>query len=68
MNEFWGSFGYPQDSPHVVQGVGNSISPQEYYTEEIAGRALEEHQRWLGLELELLREAMRGHGSGIRKT
>lgn len=56
LTGFWGAWGDPADSPHVVQGRGNSLSPAEYYTEEVAKRAVEEHRRWLDQEVQRLRQ------------
>lgn len=55
MSAFWAGFGYPPDSPHLIQGRGNSISPEAYYTKERAHQALEDHRRWLSHEVASLR-------------
>ena len=34
MTELWDSLGFPEDSPHIVQGVNNTLSPNEYYSQE----------------------------------
>lgn len=51
LTSFWAGFGYPPESPHTIQGLGNSITPKEYYTEETAEHALQEHRRWLEDEI-----------------
>lgn len=34
LTELWDSLGFPEDSPHIVQGVNNTLSPNEYYSQE----------------------------------
>lgn len=55
LTDFWASFGYPTDSPHVVQGRGNRISPTDYYTPAMRDSVLEAHRRWLNHETKALR-------------
>ena len=47
LTEFWERFDFPSDSPHVVQGRGNQISPAEYFTAESYRRILDDHERWI---------------------
>jgi hypothetical protein len=47
LTEFWADFGYPQDSPHVIQGTGSGGTPTQYYTAENYARILAAHQEWL---------------------
>jgi hypothetical protein len=47
LSEFWQKFGFPADSPHVVQGRGNTITPSEYFQQENLDRLLGCHQAWL---------------------
>lgn len=51
LTDFWAMFDFPEDSPHVVQGRGNKMSPVDYYTEETFKREIKEHQEWLNKEL-----------------
>jgi hypothetical protein len=44
LTEFWEKFGFPQDSPHVVQGRGNTMAPNEYYSEENYRRVMQRHR------------------------
>lgn len=55
LTTFWSAFGYPPDSPHVVQGRGNIIRPEHYYTSEMLARLVGEHREWLDAELAQLR-------------
>jgi hypothetical protein len=55
LSDFWAAFSYPDDSPHLVQGRGNSIGPEDYYTVENLERLLAAHTRWLEEELGRLR-------------
>ncbi len=51
LTEFWGMFGYPDDSPHTVQGRGNRIAPNEYYSDENFRSILCRHVEWVSSEL-----------------
>jgi len=56
LTEFWERFGYPGDSPHVVQGRGNAVTPNEYYTDHNLERTLQAHREWLERETSALRQ------------
>jgi hypothetical protein len=47
LTEFWQDFGFPSDSPHDVQGRGNTITPSEYYQEENLHRLVDFHHTWI---------------------
>ena len=47
LSEFWQNFGFPPDSPHEVQGRGNSITPSEYYQAQNLHRLLGRHRAWV---------------------
>lgn len=32
LTDMWIGLGYPSDSPHIIQGHGNNMSPKDYYT------------------------------------
>ncbi len=51
LTEFWQSFGFPTDSPHTVQGRGNAILPQDYYTQDSLRRILAHHRDWVAQEI-----------------
>jgi hypothetical protein len=51
LTSFWERFDFPEDSPHVVQGRGNKLSPIEYYTEDNFRDAVERHAGWIEREL-----------------
>jgi hypothetical protein len=53
---FWEKFDFPEDSPHIVQGKINEISPADYYTEKMFRYLLEQHQDWLDKELIFLKQ------------
>ena len=55
LTEVWGNFDYPTDSPHSVQGVNNSLSPQEYYTQDNYNHIIELHRAWIENEFKILR-------------
>jgi len=54
LTDFWLQFDFPEDSPHIVQGRGNNISPQDYYTAENFHKILELHKQWLQSEIDQL--------------
>lgn len=51
LTEFWEKFGFPADSPHIVQGRGNAVAPNEYYSEDNFRRLLQQHATWMDSEL-----------------
>jgi hypothetical protein len=66
LTDFWNQFEYPPDSPHVVQGRGNSITPTEYYCEENLQRLLARHRAWIQVEKHALQ--MLGPEKGPEKV
>jgi hypothetical protein len=50
LTEFWQNFGFPADSPHEVQGKGNTISPDDYYQESNYRRLVSRHKAWIEQE------------------
>jgi hypothetical protein len=57
LTEFWQSFGFPADSPHVVQGRGNTVSPADYYQPDNFRKLLAAHTRWIEDERAALRQS-----------
>jgi len=57
LTEFWNEFHFPPDGPHEAQGVGNSISPADYYTQENRDRLLLRHRDWIKSEAESIKKA-----------
>ena len=55
LNDIWSKFDFPNDSPYILQGVNNNITPKEYYTEENYIYLYEKIIKWLQIELEYLR-------------
>ncbi|WP_247538247.1 DUF2247 family protein [Ralstonia pseudosolanacearum] len=51
LGEFWADWGSATDSPYVAQGVGNKLTPEEYYTERNLDEALNRHREWLKAEI-----------------
>jgi hypothetical protein len=61
LTEFWQEWGFPGDGPHAAQGVRNSISVSEYYTDANFQRSLARHREWAAEEEARIRtEAVRG--------
>ena len=54
LTEFWDKFNYPSDSPHIVQGMNNEVSPEEYYTKENFDNLIRAHNEWVEKKLEFL--------------
>ena len=60
FTDFWAMFDYPSDSPHSVQGRGNSISPQDYFTEENYQNIISNHFAWIEKEFRFLQMSPEG--------
>lgn len=52
ITEFWVSLGQPNDSPHIFQSVGNKITPETYYTEEMYNVILQKHIEWISKQIQ----------------
>ena len=57
LTDFWSQFGFPPESPHVMQGVDNAISPEQYYSQHMLDRLLKEHASWLENECVTIKQA-----------
>lgn len=55
LGDIWTFLDFPDDSPHVFQGRNNSITPNEYYTQENYIKLLEKHREWVEKEITYLR-------------
>lgn len=51
LTEIWVSLGLPDDCPHIVQGRGNSLSSNDYYTEEMYETLKKRNFDWLDNEI-----------------
>jgi hypothetical protein len=56
LTELWDKFGFPIDSPHIIQGLRNNISPVDYYSEENFSQIIECHKKWVDHEFESICE------------
>lgn len=54
LTELWIELDYPEDSPHIIQGKDNDISPKEYYTDENYNYLYEKNKQWLRNEVKFL--------------
>lgn len=52
ITEFWVSLGQPNNSPHIFQSVGNKITPETYYTEEMYNVILQKHIEWISKQIQ----------------
>lgn len=55
LTELWVRFGYPADSPHVIQGRDNNISLTDYYTQSNYDKLYAKNKEWLEKELYFLK-------------
>jgi hypothetical protein len=54
LTTFWEQFDFPADSPHLVQGKGNRLSPEQYYTITFLNKIVLKHKAWMENERRLL--------------
>lgn len=54
LTELWLELGYTDDTPHIIQGKDNNISPVEYYTDANYNYLYEKNKRWLRDEVNFL--------------
>lgn len=55
ITDLWIELGYPNDSPHIIQGKENCITPSEYYTMDNYNFLYTKNVEWLRKELEDLK-------------
>lgn len=55
LTDFWDKFEFPNDSPHIVQGRDNTISPSDYYNQENYLKLIEVHKKWVDEEIAKLK-------------
>lgn len=51
LTDLWIEFGCPKDSPHIIQGKHNNISPNEYYTDDNYNYLYKKNMDWLKDEI-----------------
>ncbi len=51
LTDLWIGLGYPQDSPHILQGIGNNIAIKDYYTQEYYDFLYQRNVTWLKNEV-----------------
>lgn len=56
LGDIWAKFDFPKDSPHVFQGRYNSITPEEYYTEENYKNLYRKHLNWIICEIKSIKK------------
>lgn len=54
LTDLWIELGCPADSPHIIQGQDNEISPSEYYTESNYNYLFEKNKKWLKKEIDYI--------------
>lgn len=55
LADAWSLFDYPDDSPYIIQGVANNISPEDYYSNETFKYMIEKHKKWVTKEIQYLK-------------
>ena len=55
LTDFWSEFDFPPDSPHTIQGRGNSIHPRDYYSTSTLASLITAHETWIAHERRQLR-------------
>ena len=55
LGDIWVEFDFPEDSPHVFQGRGTDITPEQYYTKENYKKLLKTHEDWIKEEIKQLK-------------
>ena len=56
LTDLWCKLDYPKDSPHVIQGLDNFLSPTEYYTKENYDILYKKNYEWFVKELSFLQK------------
>ena len=51
LNEFWVGWGEEKNSQNIIQGVGDAISPDVYYSDENLKMVMSSHREWLSKEM-----------------
>lgn len=54
LTDLWIELGCPKDSPHIIQGKNNKISPIEYYTDDNYHYLFERNKKWLKNEIDFI--------------
>ena len=55
LGDIWAMLDFPDDSPHIFQGRNNSMTPNEYYTQENYFLLLKNHREWIEKEVSQLK-------------
>jgi hypothetical protein len=56
LEDLWARFDFPDDTPHVIRGKNNAITPDEYYTEKNYKASLKKNQDWVSKEIDEIRK------------
>ncbi len=56
LTALWSKLGFPDDSPHIIQGRGNVIQPYEYFTQKNYNYLYQKHLDWFKKELLFLQK------------
>ena len=51
LNNFWNEWGESNNSPNIIQGVNNTMTPNEYYSDENYLKIISNHNLWIKKEL-----------------
>lgn len=56
LTDLWIDLGYPEDSPHILQGVGNDIEVNDYYSQDFYDFLYQKNVTWLDQEVKFLQD------------
>lgn len=51
LTELWLGLGDIKDCPHIIRGINNNYSPNEYYTKNMYEYLVEKNKDWLAREI-----------------
>lgn len=57
LNDLWIGLGYPKDSPHILQGIGNDIEVKDYYSQDFYDFLYQRNVMWLDHEVKSLKNS-----------
>jgi hypothetical protein len=55
LGDIWSKFEFPEDSPHVIQGRNNSITPTDYYKSDNYEYLYNKNLAWIKEESEFIK-------------
>lgn len=56
LGDLYIQLNFPKDSPHIIQGRNNNITPDQYYTKENYDNLYKKHLLWLKNEIKFIQQ------------